>query len=95
MMLVLSREVGEAIIIEDVVLTLAQVADGYVDVSLRKTTGGRRIVLALPHHQRIEICYGVEAVFIDATSAGARLGFDHPPEVTISRLESIESGDGD
>ncbi len=95
MMLVLSRKVGEAIIIEDVVLTLARVADGYVEVSLRKKTGGRPTVLALPHHQRIDICYSVEAVFIDATSAGARLGFEHPAEVTLRRLESSGSDDAD
>ena len=91
LMLVLSREPGEAVIIDDVVFTLARVADGYVEASLRKTAGGSHTVITLPHHKRIDICYGVQVVFIEATDVRATLGFEHPPEVTICRRAYLES----
>lgn len=91
LMLVLSREPGEAVIIDDVVFTLARVADGYVEASLRKTAGGIPTVITLPHHRHIDICYGVQVVFIEATGVRATLGFEHPPEVTICRPAYPES----
>lgn len=94
-MLVLSREPGEAVIIDDVVFTLARVADGYVEASLRKAAGGIPTVITLPHHRRIDICYGVQVVFIQATGVRATLGFEHPPEVAICRLSYPESAGTD
>lgn len=93
-MLVLSRKIGESVIIEDVALTLARVGDGYVEVSLAKTTGGKMTVLTLPHHERVAICYNVEVIFVEATGEKARFGFEYPPEVTITRQEFLESGGG-
>jgi len=86
-MLILSREVGEAVIIEDVALTLVRIGENYVEVSLVKTTGGRPVVLTLPHHQYINVCYNAQAVFVATKGTQARLGFEAPPDVAIRRRE--------
>jgi hypothetical protein len=47
----------------------------------------------LPRQERIEICFAVKAVFLEAADAGASLGFENPPEVTIRRVEFRDPGD--
>ena len=84
-MLVLSRQVGESVIIEDVTLTLTRVGDGYVEVSLTKVSGGEKTVLTLPHDERVSICYDVEVIFVAAMGTKVRFGFEFPPKVTIIR----------
>ena len=93
-MLVMSREVGESVVIEDVVMTLARVGDRYAEVSLRKVTGGKKSILTLPHNERKAICYNVEVVFIEVKGEKARFGFEHPTDVTITRQKFHESGGG-
>ena len=90
-MFVLSREIGESVIVEDVALTLVRIGEQYVEVSLVKMTGGKSTVLTLPRHQPVDICYDVQVVFVAAENSKARLGIEYPPEVSITRREFWES----
>lgn len=64
-MLILSRELGESVVFEDVVLTLAKVGSRYVEVSLVKATGDKRTVVTLPHNEYVDICDDVRVIFIN------------------------------
>ena len=92
-MYVLSRRVGESVIIEEVALTLARLGDGYAEISLAKIAGGSKTILTLTHQERKAICYDVELVLVAVKDDRARFGFEYPPEVTITRKEFLESSD--
>ena len=89
-MSILSREVGESVAIEDVVLTLARVGNGYAEVSPGKCAGGKKTILTLPHRERKTICYNVEVVLVAVEGKKVRFGCEHPPEVTITGQEFQE-----
>lgn len=84
-MLILSREVGESVIIEDVALTLVRFGAKSAEVSFVKLAGGKSVILQLPHHQARDVCYDVQVVFVGAKGTKVRLGFEAPPHVTITR----------
>ena len=86
-MLVLSRELGESVVIEDVRLTVLRIDSAYAEVSLAKVAGGKPVVLTLPRHEYVQACYDVRIVFIQVNGPKVRLGFDAPREVHISRSE--------
>ena len=86
-MFVLSREVGQSVVIEDVAVTLVRIGEAYVEVSLVKMAGGKSLVVTLPYQQPKDICYNVQVVFVAVTGMKARLGFEAPPEVAITRRE--------
>lgn len=89
-MLVLSREIGESLVIEDVALTLVTVGGRYAEVSLVKLAGGKTIVVALPYGEYVDICYDARVVLIRAEGTKARLGFEAPEGVLIRRRELID-----
>ncbi|HUG18843.1 MAG TPA: hypothetical protein VMM56_07675 [Planctomycetaceae bacterium] len=89
-MLVLSREIGQSIVIEDVLLTLLRIDEEYVEFSLTKLTGGKPKIVTLPHREQIEICYEVQVALIQIKGSRARFGFEYPPEVEITRHEFLE-----
>ena len=86
-MLILSREIGEAVVINDVVVTVVRIDDDYLEISLVKATGGKSRVAVLPRQQSVDICYDAQVVFVGAKGTKARLGFEVPVEVTIQRRE--------
>lgn len=86
-MLILSREIGQSVIIADVTLTLVSVGERYVEIRLAKISGGKSILFTLLPQQYVDICYNVQVVFVAAKGAKARLGFECPPEVAINRAE--------
>ncbi len=90
-MLVLSREIGESVVIEDVVLTLVSVSEKYVEVSLVKMSGGKVTMATLPHDQTVEICYDVEVVVVNTKGPKVRLGFETPDDLTIRRGEFLDT----
>ena len=48
LMLVLSRELGDSVIIEDVRVTVVRIGPKYAEVSLVKLAGGKPVELILP-----------------------------------------------
>ena len=89
-MLVLSREPGESIVIEDVLFTLIRVSEQYLEASLVKMAGGKSTTLTLPQNEGVDICYDVQVVFISAKGTNVRLGFEIPDHVTITRREMLD-----
>ena len=86
-MLVLSRAVGESVVIEDVNLCLVRTTSQYAEVSLTKLSGGKSVVVTLPLQKKVDICYDVEAVFVATNGEKARLGFEYPNGVSVLRRE--------
>lgn len=89
-MLVLSREIGDSIRIEDVKLTLVRIDEQqppYVEIVLAKTLGGKRRVVTLPQDEWIEICYGVTIGLVATSKRKARLGLEYPTGVDLRRSE--------
>jgi sRNA-binding carbon storage regulator CsrA len=87
-MLVVTRNSGTSLDINDVQLTLLRVTQGYVEVSLQKPASIHPSIVTLLHRQYTDICYGVRIVLLEATGARATLGFEYPDGVSISRTES-------
>ena len=93
-MLVLSREVGESVLIEDVLGTVVRASSDSIDMSFVKKNGGRNVLVTFRRNQVVEICYNVQAVLIRSDGKSARLGFEYPKnDVHVSRAEMVE-GDG-
>jgi sRNA-binding carbon storage regulator CsrA len=86
-MLLLSRTAGQAVVIEDVELTVVRIAPEYIELCLRKMTGGKATVLTVPHNRRVEICYDVQLVFVTTDGVKARIGFEAPENIHIARKE--------
>ncbi|MEX1095822.1 MAG: carbon storage regulator [Planctomycetales bacterium] len=89
-MLVLSREIGTSIVIEDVRVTLVRVGPEHCEVALEKLAGGTRRIATLPRDESVEVCYGARLVFIGASGTKARLAIDAPREVHVARHEIRE-----
>ena len=86
-MFVLSREIGESVLIEDVDVRLIRMTPRYAEVSLAKLTGGAPVVVTLPLQKKVHICYDVQAVFVSTKGDMARLGFEYPADISIVRRE--------
>jgi sRNA-binding carbon storage regulator CsrA len=86
-MLLLSRTAGQAVVIEDVELTVVRVAPEYIEICLRKLTGGKAAVLTVPHNRGVEICYDVQLVFVATDGVLARIGFEAAENIRIARKE--------
>jgi sRNA-binding carbon storage regulator CsrA len=86
-MLVQSREIGQAIVIEDVLVTLITVAPHYAEVALQKLSGGKSLVVTLPHNESVDACYDTKLVYIQSFGQKARLGIDVPPGIRVHRKE--------
>jgi len=90
-MLVLSRQVGETVVIEDVVVTVIRVAEGYVEASLAKMSGGKATIVTLPQNEYVDICYEARVVYLFAKGPKVRLGFELPRWTAIRRGECLDS----
>ena len=88
-MLVLSREAGESVVIEDVVLTLVGISEEYVEASLVKLTGGRVTIATLPRNEYVEICYDVRVIYFNLKEGRVRLGFEAERGARIARREFL------
>lgn len=89
-MLVLTREVGQAFVIEDVAVTLVSANTEYAEVSLQKLSGGQAVIATLPKNQGVAACYDSELIFIKLSGEKARLGIQAPRHLHISRKESLD-----
>lgn len=89
-MLVLSREIGTSIVIEDVRVTLVRVGPEHCEVALEKLAGGRRRIATLPREESVAACYDTRLVFLGMRGAQARLGIDAPRDVHIARQDVCE-----
>ena len=89
-MLVLSRALGESIIVSDrFQATVAVIGTDYVDLGVIELNGDRRGVVTLNEHELRPIVGGVRGILIRHKQDGVRLGFEFEDGVTIQRAELI------
>ena len=86
-MLVLTRDVGQSLLIEDVQLKLIYVDPSSMIFSMEKLTGGRETKVRLQRHQILNVCYDVKFQLISVEGSTARLGLEHPESVTIQCID--------
>ena len=87
-MLVLSRKLGEGIVIDNhVIATLAVLANDFVEFSLSDIDGTYSSIVTVGKNKLTSVVAGVRAVFVRKEGEKARLGFEHPPEIRIDRRE--------
>lgn len=86
-MLVLSREIGQAIVIDDVVITVVRVTPEYAEITLQKVTGGKKVIATLPLNEYVDACYNTQIVFITSRGNKARFGVEAPADLPIYRYE--------
>lgn len=88
-MFVLSREIGQSILIEDVEITLVDVRPEFAEVTFQKDSGGQKRSKKLPHDESVAICYDAQMVFIQFRNASsARIGIEAPTSVQVFRKET-------
>ncbi|WP_417847231.1 hypothetical protein [Thalassoglobus sp.] len=86
-MLVLTRVVGQSMLIEDVQLRLEYADARSIIFSLEKLSGGRETKVRIQRHQIVDLCYNVKLQLISVEGQSARIGLEHPPSVSIQRFE--------
>lgn len=88
-MLVISRRIQESIIVNDVlVVTVTDISDGTVELSLATIEGGVLRTLFLNREEYAPVCSGVRVCLIECSTKKVRLGIEYPPQITIARHES-------
>ncbi len=86
-MLVLTRDVGESLLIDDVQLKLVYTDQSSIIFSMEKLTGGRETKVRVQRHQIVNVCYDVKFQLISVEGSTARLGLEHPESVTIQSID--------
>ena len=84
-MLVLTREIGQSVIIEDVRVTVIRFGSDFAELSFAKITGGEAKIVTMSRNESVDACYDVRITFVQGTRAKLRLGFEAPREVHIHR----------
>jgi sRNA-binding carbon storage regulator CsrA len=87
-MLILSRQLGESVVIDDLVVTVDSYADDHAILSLMKTNCEFLRKVTAPFHEPVEISDHVRAWMVRAERDRVRLGFDAPRDCSISRWEA-------
>jgi sRNA-binding carbon storage regulator CsrA len=88
-MLVLSRNLGESIVIDnEVVVTVAVVGREFVELSISHSTGTVSDIVTVGNKEPMLVAHGVRARFIRSEGEKVRLGFDGPSGCRIDRSEN-------
>ncbi|TWT58154.1 hypothetical protein KOR42_15250 [Thalassoglobus neptunius] len=86
-MLVLSCDVGQSLLIEDVQLLLIYADPRSIIFSMQKLAGGRETKVSLQRHQIVNVCYNVSFQLMSVSGQSANLVLEHPEEVTVQKNE--------
>jgi sRNA-binding carbon storage regulator CsrA len=86
-MLVLSRKLGESVVINDLIITVDSFTADHSVLSLMRTNCEFLQKVTAPFHKTVEITDHVRAVMIQAEPHRVRLGFHLPPDYSIARWE--------
>lgn len=86
-MLVLTRDIGQSLLIEDVQLRMIYADPNSMIFSMEKLAGGRETKVRLQRHQIVNVCYDVKFQLISVEGTTARLGLEHPESVTIQSID--------
>ena len=93
-MLVLSRKLGESLVINDLIATIDSFADDHSVLSLMRTNCEFLRKVTAPFNESIEITDDVRAVMIRAEGDKVRFGIEIPPDCTIARWEAWDPRSG-
>jgi len=86
-MLVLSRQLGQSIVIDDLIVTVDWIAGDHSIVSIVRTTGQFVGNHTARFNEYFEITEKVRAIVIQAEAGKVRLGIDAPSDCRVSRWE--------
>ena len=89
-MLIVNRDVGQSLLIEDVQLSLLYVDARSIVFAMTKLSGGRETKVQVPRHQIVDVCYDVKLQLLSVEGGTARLGLEHPETVLIQLTEGQE-----
>ena len=91
--LVLSRELGDAIVIDDnIVATVAVIGREFVDLTMSTVSGRTLETISLSKNRSTYIARGVYEIFIKHLEQKVRLGFENPEDLHIARFEFWNEG---
>lgn len=88
-MLVLSRQVGESIVIGDsIVITLAVAGSAFAEFSVVDSNTAARKVVTVDAQHRVSIADEVTVVFVGPKKPnGVRMGIERPQHIEVQRVE--------
>ena len=92
-MLILTRRVGESIVIDGrVLVTVVVIGADFVDLSIADRCERSTRIVTLADRKPSEIAGGVRGTFVCIADSNeeVRLGFDIPPGVTVEREEFLD-----
>jgi sRNA-binding carbon storage regulator CsrA len=93
-LLIVSREIGQSLVIaEHVLLTVAVLGQDFVDLGLTDLSGRPLGVVTVAKGSSTNVIHGVRGTFIGMRGTRAQLGFEHPANVNITRLEFFANND--
>jgi hypothetical protein len=88
-MLVLSRRLGESVVIDDeAIATVAVIGRDLVELSLTRLDGSNLGLAALGLGELTPVFAGVRGIIVRIDPAGVRLGFEGHPGSRIDRHEN-------
>jgi len=90
-MLIISREIGEALLILDIVVIVVRVERNSAEISLQKAAGGKRVSTILSRSKFVDGCYNTRIVLVETRGTKARLGIEAPKDLPIHRYEVCDS----
>lgn len=82
-MLVITCDVGQSLVIEDVQLTLIYANSRSIIFSLEKLAGGRQTKVSVQRHQIVDVCYNVKFQLLSVSGQTAKLLLEPPENVQI------------
>lgn len=82
-MLILKREPGQTLMIEDVQLTLVHVSLNAIVFSMAKLAGGRETKVRIQRNQIVDVCYNVKFQVLSIEGQSARLMLEFPESVKV------------
>jgi sRNA-binding carbon storage regulator CsrA len=87
-MLVLSRTLGQSVVIDDqITATIAVIGAKTVDVLLTNADGSRIGIVTLNPQERVQIAPDAHAILLRIEAGRIRLAIDHPTDVRVSRRD--------
>lgn len=85
-MQVLTLDVNESLLIEDVQLRLMSVAPRSIIFSMTKISGGRETNVVMHRHQIAVVCYNVRFQLLSVEDQTARLVLEPPGNIQVQKM---------
>lgn len=90
-MLVLSRRIGESLVIEDTEVRVHGFDDESAELHLRKITGGAVVVASIHRSELLDACYDCQLTLVAVRDDRIRVGIVSPEDVAVYRKEVFDA----